>query len=116
MTGPVIARRRAMPRSTVALVPRRLGRIDSVGHRTTGHHAGLRQARGAGWEHLHVSIDDASRLAHTEPVPDKRQESAAGFLVRALAWFARLGVTVERVMTGTLFWRLRPRTGDRRWH
>lgn len=55
--------------------------------------------RGIGWDHLHVAIDDASRLAYTELLPEERKESAAAFLSRALAWFARYGVTVERVMT-----------------
>ena len=55
------------------------------------------QKRGIGWDHLHVAVDDASRLAYTEILPDERKENATGFLP-ALAWFAA-GVTVERVMT-----------------
>jgi transposase InsO family protein len=46
-----------------------------------------------------VAIDDASRLAYTEILPSLGQEDATGFLQRALAWYARLGVSVERVMT-----------------
>lgn len=46
-----------------------------------------------------MAIDDASRLAYTEILPSLGQEDATGFLQRALAWYARLGVTVERVMT-----------------
>jgi len=57
------------------------------------------RARGVGWDFLHVAIDDASRLAYSEILPDERQESAVAFLGRALAWFTGLGVTVERVMT-----------------
>jgi transposase InsO family protein len=45
------------------------------------------------------AIDDASRLAYTEILADERKESAVAFLDRALAWFARHGVTVERIMT-----------------
>ena len=52
-----------------------------------------------GWDFLHVCVDDASRLAYTEILPDERKESAVAFLERALAWFAGLGVKVERVMT-----------------
>ena len=74
-----------------------LGRIDGIGHRITGDRT--RRARGIGWDFLHVCVDDASRLAYTEILPDERQESAVAFLERALAWFASLGVTVERVMT-----------------
>ena len=59
----------------------------------------INRHRGIGWEYLHVSVDDASRLAYTEILPDERKASAVAFLERALAWFARHGVTVERVMT-----------------
>ena len=48
---------------------------------------------------LHVCIDDASRLAYTEILPDEKKQSAIAFLDRALAWFGRLGVAVERIMT-----------------
>ena len=78
---------------------KKLGRIDGIGHRITGHHVGMTRNRGIGWDHLHVAIDDASRLAYTELLPDERKESATAFLSRALAWFGRHGVTVERVMT-----------------
>jgi transposase InsO family protein len=55
--------------------------------------------RGIGWEYLHVAVDDASRLAYTQILPDERKASAIAFLERALAWFARHGITVERIMT-----------------
>jgi len=76
-----------------------LGKIDGLGHRITGQRAGQRRNRGIGWDHLHVAIDDASRLAYTEILPGLTGEDASGFVERALAWYARLGVTVERVMT-----------------
>jgi transposase InsO family protein len=132
MSGPAIALRLGMPRSTVGAVLRRLGlgrlaaldprppaqryerqhpgelihidtkklgRIDGVGHRITGHHSGMVKNRGIGWEHLHVCVDDASRLAYTEILPDERKDSACAFLGRALAFFQAHGVKVERVMT-----------------
>jgi len=132
MSGPAIARRLAMPRSTVGAVLRRLGlgklsalepkppanryeraaagelihidikslgKIDGLGHRITGHGSGQRRNRGIGWDHLHVAIDDASRLAYTEILPTLGSADACGFVERALAWYAGLGVTVERVMT-----------------
>ena len=52
-----------------------------------------------GWESVHVMVDDFSRLAYAEVLPDGSAQSAAAFLRRGLAWFARLGVQVERVMT-----------------
>jgi transposase InsO family protein len=54
---------------------------------------------GAPPEHLHVALDDSSRLAYTEILPDERKVSAIAFLERALARFARLRVKLERIMT-----------------
>ena len=56
-------------------------------------------ARGVGYDHLHVCVDDASRLADVELLPSLGQEDATGFLERALAWCGRHGVTVQRVTT-----------------
>lgn len=81
---------------------KKLGRIAGPGHRVTGDRRGHR-ARGVGWEHLHVAIDDASRLAYTELLPDERGPTCAGFLARAATWFASLGVRIERVMTDNAF-------------
>jgi transposase InsO family protein len=81
---------------------KKLARIDGLGHRVTGDRRGHR-ARGVGWEYLHVAIDDASRLAYTELLPDERGPTCAGFLNRAAAWFAGLGVRIERVMTDNAF-------------
>ena len=52
-----------------------------------------------GYDYLDVAVDDCSRMAHPEVHPDERSQTAVGFTGRALAWFAGLGVTVERVMT-----------------
>jgi len=78
---------------------KKLGRIDGIGHRVTGQYAGHHRARCIGWEHLHVAIDDASRLAYAELRSSDGREDAIAFLERALGWFARLGVCVERVMS-----------------
>jgi transposase InsO family protein len=88
---------RDRPGELVHLDTKKLGRIHGCGHRITGDRT--RRARGIGWDFLHVCVDDASRLAYTEILPDERKESAVAFLERSLAWFASLGVTVERVMT-----------------
>jgi transposase InsO family protein len=94
---PVIRYQRAGPGELLHIDTKKLARIDGVGHRITGNRRDTR--RGAGWEILHVAIDDAARLAYSEVLPDERKASAIAFLDRALAWFARHGVTVERVMT-----------------
>jgi transposase InsO family protein len=52
-----------------------------------------------GWDFVHVAIDDATRLAYAEVLADEKATSAAGFLRRALAFYARHGITVEHVMT-----------------
>jgi hypothetical protein len=94
---PVIRYQRASPGELVHIDTKKLGRIDGIGHRITGDRRDTR--RGAGWEILHVAIDDAARLAYSEILPDERKASAIAFLDRALAWFARHRVRIERVMT-----------------
>jgi transposase InsO family protein len=97
---PVVRYEREHPGELLHLDIKKLGRIGSVGHRITGRRSGMiNRHHGIGWDYLHVCVDDASRLAYTEILPDERKESAVAFLGRALAWFARHGVSVERIMT-----------------
>ena len=90
---------RERPGELLHLDIKTLGRFDRIGHRITGTMVNHNKGRGMGWEHLHVAIDDASRLAYTEVLPSLGKQDAAAFLNRALAWFERLGVRIERVMT-----------------
>jgi transposase InsO family protein len=79
---------------------KKLGRIKRIGHRIGGRHPKHFRARGsAGWEFVHVAVDDATRLAYAEVLPDERPEAAVAFLQRAIKWFSSLGVRAERVMT-----------------
>jgi transposase InsO family protein len=94
---PVVRYQRERPGELLHIDSRKLGRIAAVGHRITGDRRDTR--RGAGWEAVHVCVDDASRLAYCEVLGDERKTSAVPFLERAVGWFARHGVTVERVMT-----------------
>jgi transposase InsO family protein len=96
---PIVRYERARPGELIHIDSKRLGRIEGIGHRITGDRKGQSSKRGTGWEALHVAIDDASRLAYTAILRDEKQESALTFLEQALAFFARHGVTVERVMT-----------------
>ena len=57
------------------------------------------RGRGAGWDYVHVAIDDHTRLAYAEVLPDERASTCAGFLTRATTWFATRGVIVRRVLT-----------------
>jgi transposase InsO family protein len=88
---------RARAGELVHLDIKKLARFRRIGHRITGNRR--QGSEGAGWEFVHVAVDDASRLAYVEILPDEKRQSVTGFLVRALRWFKRQGVRVERVMT-----------------
>jgi transposase InsO family protein len=91
---------RARPGELVHVDVKKLGRVAGVGHRITGdRRKGGGQARGAGWEFVHVCIDDCTRLAYAEALDDERADTVCAFLERAIAWFASHGIRVERVMT-----------------
>ncbi len=74
-----------------------LARITRVGHRIHGDRS--KRVRGAGWEHVHVCVDDATRVAYAEVLPTSKGAEAAGFLRRALRWFVDLGVCTEKLLT-----------------
>ena len=76
---------------------KRLGRFDGVGHRITRQRSFGSAEQG--WEFVHVAIDDHSRLTYAEILADERASSATAFLRRAVAWFAKRGIVIERVMT-----------------
>ena len=96
---PVRRYEREHPGDMIHIDIKKLGRFDKVGHRITGDRTGQSNSRGVGWEFVHVCIDDASRIAYAEIKKDERQESAVAFLQAAVRYYAKLGVTVERVMT-----------------
>src|SRR5262245_34824378 len=97
---PVRRYQRDRPGELIHLDIKKLGRIGSVGHRITGRYPGaVNRHHGIGWEYVHVCIDDASRVAFVQVMPDQRKESAVAFLEAAIAYLAKLGVQVERVMT-----------------
>jgi transposase InsO family protein len=81
----------------------KLGRIpDGGGWRVHGRAATVDHRHKPvpiGFDYVHVAIDDHSRLAYVEVLPDERVDACAGFLTRAVAWFAARDVTVARVLT-----------------
>ena len=81
----------------VHLDTKKLGRIAYLGHRVTGERRG--QRHGNGWEFVHVAVDDRSRVAYVELLPDERTETVRGFVRRTLAWFRAHGVRVRRILT-----------------
>jgi len=87
----------AQPGDLLHLDVKKLGRIGRVGHRITGDRRA--QVRGIGWEYVHVAVDDASRLAYVEVLPDEGGVTTTQFLWRARAWFRRHGIRVRRVLT-----------------
>jgi transposase InsO family protein len=97
--APVIRYERQNPGEMIHLDIKKLGRFERVGHRITGDRTGQSNSRGIGWEFVHVAIDDASRIAFSQIMPDEKKESAVAFLKAALAYYASLGITVARVMT-----------------
>jgi transposase InsO family protein len=100
---------RERPGELIHIDVKKLGRIQGgAGKRITGtrrHHqpvipdAAGRRRRTAGWDFVHVAIDDATRLAYAEVLGDEKASTAIAFLGRALEFYARHGITVERVMT-----------------
>jgi transposase InsO family protein len=95
--APVIRYERTRPGELVHLDIKPLARILRVGHRIHGDRRQI--VEGAGYEYAHVAIDDYSRAAYVEVLPDQRGGTTAGFLKRVIGWFARRGVRVERVLT-----------------
>jgi transposase InsO family protein len=77
---------------------KKLGRFRQPGKRVRGEGPG-RRSRGAGWDAVHVCVDDATRLAYVEVLPDERAVTAVAFFERAVTWFAERGVTVRQVMS-----------------
>jgi transposase InsO family protein len=80
--------------------------INGAGHRVNGRRAsqnvtrrGRRRGQAPGWEFVHVCVDDATRLAYVEVLANEQGPTAAGFLRRAVAFYAGYGITVQRVMS-----------------
>ena len=100
---------RARPGELIHIDVKKLGRILVPGHRVTGdRRQRARRTRvgnrgrllgTAGWDYVHVAIDDCTRLAYAEVLPDEKATTAIAFLRRAVAFFRRHGITVERLLT-----------------
>jgi transposase InsO family protein len=82
----------------VHLDVKKLGRFRRPGHRMRGRGPGRRTFR-AGWEAVHVCVDDATRLAYVEVLPDEKALTTIEFVERAIAWFAQRGIRVRQLMS-----------------
>lgn len=87
---------RKTPGELIHIDIKKLAKIDGVGHRIHGDRT---QGKGKGWEYLHVAIDDHSRLAYSELLPDESGNSSLIFARNAVKWFKRHGVKTQRIMT-----------------
>ena len=104
---PAVRYERSRPGELIHIDVKKLGRILAPGHRVTGKRRQRRttytpdgrRIGDAGWEYVHVCIDDATRLAYAEVLGDEKAVTAVGFLRRALAFYRRHGISVEAVMT-----------------
>ncbi len=93
---PRVRYERERPGELLHVDTKKLGRFHQVGKRILQD--GVQRSPRAGWQHLHVAIDDHTRLAYTELLPSERKEDCAAFLERAVAWYAERGITIERVL------------------
>jgi transposase InsO family protein len=97
---------RRHPGELVHVDVKKLGRIPTgrAGHRVHGQRRLQRSPRKdgrriVGWEFVHVCVDDATRLAYVEVLGDEKASTAVAFLHRAIAFYRRHGISVERVMS-----------------
>jgi transposase InsO family protein len=95
---PIRRYERAAPGEIVHIDIKKLGKFNRIGHRITGGRIGQSKSR-RGWEYVHLAIDDHSRLAYSEILPDEKRTSCLRFLFNALRFFRGFGVRVERIMT-----------------
>lgn len=96
---PVRRYEREKPGEMIHIDIKKLGRFNTIGHRMTGVRTEQSRSRGVGWEYVHVAIDDHSRVAFAKVMSSERKHCAIAFLKEAIAYYAELGVKVERVMT-----------------
>jgi len=100
-TGRVIRRyEHAAPGDLVHVDIKKLGNIpNGCGHQALGRQAGIKNRSGGGYSYIHNAVDDHSRLAYSEILPDEKKETATAFWTRAQCFFAEAGITVQRVLT-----------------
>ena len=95
---------RANPGEIIHIDIKKLGKFEQPGHRVTGDRKGQSNPRsrakgGYGWEYLHIAIDDHSRLAYAEILPDEKGETSLKFAYNTKAFFEKHGIKIERIMT-----------------
>jgi hypothetical protein len=94
---PHVRYERERPGELLHVDTKKLARFWEIGKRI--RRDGVRRSRRAGWQYLHVAIDDQSRLAYCEVLEGERREQCAAFMRRAVAWYAERGIVIERVLS-----------------
>jgi transposase InsO family protein len=94
---PVVRYEHKHPGDLIHFDIKRLARIVRPGHRIHGDHS--KETRGAGWEYVHIAIDDHSRISYAAILPDQTHQSAMRFFLMARAHYARFGISIRRVLT-----------------
>lgn len=95
---PVIRYERKRPGDLIHLDIKKLRRFDRPGHKVLGRGCNPRTMK-AGYDCVHVAIDDHSRVAYVEILPNEKGQTCADFLARATVFFAKKGITIRRTMT-----------------
>jgi len=100
----IVRYEKTLPGEMIHIDIKKLGRIEGIGHRITGNRIGQsaprsRKQGGKGWEYLHLAVDDHSRLAYSEILPDETRRSCLKFLFNALRFYREHGVRILRIMT-----------------
>ena len=96
--APVVRRyERSQPGELLHLDVKKLGRITHVGHRITGNRSHV--YGNAGWECVHVAIDDTSRVAYAQVFPDEQKHNTVAFLRAAIAYYAGMGIQIRELLT-----------------
>ncbi|MDF2744422.1 MAG: Mobile element protein [Actinomycetia bacterium] len=99
-SGVVVRYQREHPGELVHIDVKKLGRIpDGGGHRVHGRAPGTPTGRGIGYDYIHSAVDDRSRVAFSQILPDESAATAALFLIEAASYFADHGVQIQRVLT-----------------
>jgi transposase InsO family protein len=96
-TVPILRYEHPHPGDLLHLDTKKLARIARPGHRLTGNPRD--ETRGAGWEMLHVAIDDHSRIAFSQLLANERADATVAFLRAAVAYYQRFGIRIRRVLT-----------------
>jgi transposase InsO family protein len=99
-SGVVVGYQREHPGELVHIDVKKLGRIpDGGGHRVHGRTPATPTGRGIGYDYVHSAVDDRSRVAFSQVLPDESAMTAALFLIEAAGFFADHGVQIQRVLT-----------------